>query len=53
MPAGVIVRQDDAGGVAAARELTPEERAAAVEAKVAAAAPIGKGIGLIIMHRSI
>ncbi|MCK0121622.1 TRAP transporter large permease subunit [Loktanella sp. F6476L] len=40
---------DDAGGVAEARELSPEERAAAVDAKVAAAAPIGTGIGLIAL----
>lgn len=40
---------DEAGGVEAARELTPEERASAVDAKVAAAAPIGKGIGLIAL----
>jgi TRAP-type C4-dicarboxylate transport system permease large subunit len=44
---------DEAGGVAAARELSPEERAAAVEAKVAAAAPIGKGIGLIALLAGI
>jgi TRAP-type mannitol/chloroaromatic compound transport system permease large subunit len=40
---------DDAGGVAEARELTPEERAEAVEAKVAATAPIGTGLGLIAL----
>ena len=40
---------DAAGGVTEARELTPEERTAAVEAKVAAAAPIGTGIGLIAL----
>ncbi|MDE0852406.1 TRAP transporter large permease subunit, partial [Yoonia sp.] len=44
---------DEAGGVEAARELSPEERAAAVEAKVAAAAPIGKGIGLIALLAGI
>ncbi len=40
---------DDAGGVAEARQLTVEERAAAVEAKVADTAPIGTGIGLIAL----
>jgi TRAP-type mannitol/chloroaromatic compound transport system permease large subunit len=37
---------DAAGGVAEARELTPEEREAAFAAKVAAAAPIGSGISI-------
>ncbi|MBB5722025.1 TRAP-type mannitol/chloroaromatic compound transport system permease large subunit [Loktanella ponticola] len=40
---------DDAGGVTEARQLTVEERAAAVEAKVADTAPIGTGIGLIAL----
>lgn len=40
---------DEAGGVAQARELTPEERAAAVAEKVDAAAPIGTGIALIAL----
>jgi len=40
---------DEAGGVAQARELSEEERAEAVLAKVAAAAPIGTGIALIAL----
>ena len=40
---------DEAGGVAEARELTEEERAAALSEKLAAAAPIGTGIAVAFL----
>jgi TRAP-type mannitol/chloroaromatic compound transport system permease large subunit len=40
---------DDAGGVVEARELSPEERADAVTAKIEAAAPIGTGIAVMAL----
>ncbi|MDA7429060.1 TRAP transporter large permease subunit [Primorskyibacter aestuariivivens] len=40
---------DEAGGVAEARELTEEERAAALQDKLAAAAPIGTGIAVAFL----
>ena len=40
---------DEAGGVAEARELTEEERAAALSDKLAAAAPIGTGIAVAFL----
>ncbi|MGB0958609.1 MAG: TRAP transporter large permease subunit [Halocynthiibacter sp.] len=44
---------DAAGGVQQARALTEDELAAALEAKVSAAAPIGTGIGIMMLFAGI
>ncbi len=44
---------DDSGGVQESRELTDEERTAAIAAKVDNAAPIGSGLALIFMLAGI
>ena len=49
--AAVVQQQaiDDAGGVAESQKLTDEELVAAVEAKIAAAAPIGSGVATLMV----